>query len=161
MKSPQQCLVIRFVTASYLRCSFCSHFISHNFLHLYVITISFIILAAAAFAAITLAAAAAAASAAAFGGAAAIVVVGVVDFGYLRSTCQYNAHVIKNIISSILICALFWSVIFRSKYIYKILYMHTNTWACIEERTQNTNEPTDTHRCVYLIWDADEMYEGA
>lgn len=29
-----------------------------------------------------------------------------------HSTCQYNAHVIKNIISSILICALFWSVIF-------------------------------------------------
>lgn len=34
--SPQQCLLIRFVTASYQRCSFCSHFISHNFFSSFV-----------------------------------------------------------------------------------------------------------------------------
>lgn len=100
----------------YLRCSrfFARISISHDTffavvggsVHLFVITISFIIWADAA---------TAAAVAAAW-------CLLCVDFGYLRSTCQYNAHVIKNIISSILICALFEAWFFESA-----ILSHTHT----------------------------------
>lgn len=100
----------------YLRCSrfFARISISHETffavfggsVHLFVITISFIIWADAA---------TAAAVAAAW-------CLLCVDFGYLRSTCQYNAHVIKNIISSILICALFEAWFFESA-----ILSHTHT----------------------------------